>query len=291
MHATQDHEAWVRCQPGSHWLVLDSPHSGTEYPPDFRSACPLPQLRCAEDTHVDALWDFAPALGAALIAARFPRTYIDANRALDEIDPALLAEPWPGRLSGSSKVRLGKGLVWRMLDDGTPIYDRQLTVDEIEQRIRRCWAPYHSAVAGCLEAAHQRHGRVLLLDCHSMPAVAERHATEHPWLVHADVVLGDRDGSSADPRLTRWIERFFNSRGYTVSINHPYKGVELVRRHGQPAEQRHAIQLELNKRLYMNEDTLQRHAGYEPLRQCLQELVQALLSLDLERLLGRPLPA
>lgn len=264
---------------GSTALVLDSPHSGQAYPADFGHACARAALRVAEDSHVEALWAFAPALGAALVQAHFPRTYIDVNRSLEDVDPELLDAPWPGPLSNSAKVRLGKGLVWRRLDDGTPIYDRPLGVAELQQRIDRCWRPYHAALAGEVEAAHRRHGQVLLLDCHSMPAVAQAWSTDHPFQAHADFVLGDRDGSSADPALTRWIERFLNSRGFTVSVNHPYKGVEIVRRHGRPALGRHAIQLEINKRLYMDEATLARHAGFAPLQAVLRELLQALLAL------------
>lgn len=265
---------------GTTALVLDSPHSGTAYPEDFRHACPARDLRNAEDTYVEALWGFAVDLGASLVQARFPRSYVDVNRALDEIDESLLDAPWPGPVCAGPKVRLGKGLVWRMLDDGTPIYDRRLSVDEVQSRIDRCWHPYHQALDQAVRAARQRHGYVVHIDCHSMPAVAQAYSTEHPGLVHADFVLGDRDGSSADPRLTRWIERFLNSRGHTVSVNHPYKGVEIVRKHGRPGEHQHSIQLEINKRLYMDESTLERTAGFGPLQVTLRELTEALLRID-----------
>jgi N-formylglutamate deformylase len=265
---------------GTSALVLDSPHSGTAYPQDFGHSCPQRALRGAEDTYVEELWGFAPELGAPLVQALFPRSYVDVNRAVDEIDETLLDLPWPGPTSGGAKVRLGKGLVWRMLDDGTPIYDRKLSVAEVQSRIDRCWFPYHHALDHAVHAARERHGFVIHIDCHSMPAVAQAYSTDHPWLVHADFVLGDRDGSSADPRLTHWIERFLNSRGYTVSVNHPYKGVEIVRRHGKPTQHQHSIQLEINKRLYMDEVTLERNAGFVPLQTTLRELTQALLRLD-----------
>jgi N-formylglutamate deformylase len=261
-------------------LVLDSPHSGTTYPDDFGHSCPQRALRGAEDTYVEELWGFAVDMGTSLVQARFPRSYVDVNRAVDEIDETLLDAPWPGPVSGGSKVRLGKGLVWRMLDDGSPIYNRTLTVEEVQSRIHRCWFPYHQALEQAVEAARQRHGFVIHIDCHSMPAVAQAYSTDHPWLVHADFVLGDRDGTSADPRLTHWIERFLNSRGYTVSVNHPYKGVEIVRKHGKPSEHQHSIQLEINKRLYMDEVTLERNAGFVPLQNTLRELTQALLRID-----------
>ena len=278
---TDDDRTAVQASLGLSALVLDSPHSGRWMPPDFRPACSERALREAEDVDVHLLWQDATTLGASLVHARFPRTYLDVNRAADEIDPELLSSPWPGPLRESPKVRLGKGLVWRMLDDGTPIYDRLLTPDEMHQRIERCWVPYHRALDQAIEVAHRRHGHVIHLNCHSMPAVAQAYSTEHPYLHHADFVLGDRDGTSADPRLTRWMERFLNSRGYTVSINHPYKGVEIVRRHGRPAEGRHSIQVEVNKRLYMSEETLDRHAGFAQVRQTLREMAEALLVQDL----------
>lgn len=265
---------------GTTALVLDSPHSGTTYPEDFGHSCPVRALRGAEDTYVEELWGFAPGMGASLVQARFPRSYVDVNRAVDEIDETLLNAPWPGPVSGGPKVRLGKGLVWRMLDDGTPIYSRKLGVEEVQSRIARCWVSYHQALDQAVGAARQQHGFVIHIDCHSMPAVAQAYSTDHPWLVHADFVLGDRDGSSADPRLTHWIERFLNSRGYTVSVNHPYKGVEIVRKHGKPLAHQHSIQLEINKRLYMDEGTLERNAGFVPLQNTLRELTQALLRID-----------
>jgi N-formylglutamate deformylase len=265
---------------GTTALVLDSPHSGTAYPNDFGHSCSQRALRGAEDTYVEELWSFAVDMGASLVQARFPRSYVDVNRAVDEIDETLLDAPWPGPVSGGPKVRLGKGLVWRMLDDGTPIYNRTLTVDEVQSRIDRCWRPYHQALDQAVRTAREQHGFVIHIDCHSMPAVAQAYSTDHPWLVHADFVLGDRDGSSADPRLTLWIERFLNSRGHSVSVNHPYKGVEIVRKHGKPREHQHSIQLEINKRLYMDEGTLERNAGFFPLQNTLRELTQMLLRID-----------
>jgi N-formylglutamate deformylase len=266
-------------------LVLDSPHSGTVYPEDFRPVCDLATLRRAEDTHVEKLYAFAPAMGAAWIEAHFPRSYLDANRDTTELDPALLDGPWTGPLSTDprvlSKVRLGKGLVWKLTDEGLPIYDRLLTVDEVRARIDNCWRPYHAAVAEAIDAAHARHGYSIHINCHSMPAVAGSHATDFPGLVHADFVIGDRDGSTADPALSKKICEQLRARGYSVDYNHPYKGVELVRRHGRPAGHRHSIQVEVNRRLYMDEATLALdEAGAARLRQDLQSMVAMLLATD-----------
>jgi N-formylglutamate deformylase len=265
-------------------LVLDSPHSGVDYPDDFGHSCDMQALRQAEDTHVEKLYDFAPQLGAAWIEALFPRSYLDANRNTTEIDAALLGEPWPDPVetdpAALSKVRLGKGLIWRLTDDGLPIYERQLSVAEVRRRIERCWQPYHEAVRTAIDAAHATHGYNIHLNCHSMPAVASSHATGHPGMVHADFVLGDREGTSADPRLSRAVGEQLQGLGYTVSYNEPYKGVELVRRYGDPARHRHSLQIEVNRKLYMDEGTLELNEGFAPLKRDLRSLVERLLQLD-----------
>jgi len=278
----------LRQTPGNTPLVLDSPHSGTAYPDDFRFSCDAAVLRRAEDTHVERLYDFAPSLGVAWIEALFPRSYLDANRSLSEVDADLFDADWTGERptdpAALAKVRLGKGLIWRCTDDGMALYNRRLTVAEGQARIERCWRPYHQAVAEAIDAAHARHGYSIHINCHSMPAVAGSHATDFPGMVHADMVVGDRDGSTASPALSKWLCGQLESMGYSVSYNHPYKGVELVRRYSDPAGQRHSVQLEINRRLYMNEETLALHEGFALLRANLQTLVERLLPLDPRRL-------
>ncbi|MDP3135677.1 MAG: N-formylglutamate amidohydrolase [Burkholderiaceae bacterium] len=270
--------------PGSTPLVLDSPHSGTTYPDDFRHALDLPILRQAEDTHVEKLYAFAPGLGAAWIEAHFPRSYLDANRDTTELDTGLLNAPWPEPVTGGGKVRLGKGLIWRVTDDGASIYDRLLSVQEVRDRIANCWAPYHAAVAAAIDAAHARHGYSIHINCHSMPAVAASHATDFPGLVHADFVVGNRDGTTASPALAALVADHLKGRGYDVSLNHPYKGVELVRRHGDPARHRHSLQIEINRKLYMDERTLVLNEGFGPLQAELRILLQTVLATDPRRL-------
>jgi N-formylglutamate deformylase len=274
----------LRALPGSTPLVFDSPHSGTWYPADFDHACDRALLRRAEDTHVEKLYAFAPALGIAWIEALFPRSYLDANRSEREIDVDMLDGAWPAALETDpvilSKVRLGKGLIWKNLDDGEAVYARRLRPQEVLDRIARCWTPYHEAVAQAIDAAQARHGYSIHLNCHSMPAIAAAFATEYPGLAHADFVVGDRDGTTADPRLSARIAAFLRERGYRVEVNFPYKGVELVRRYGDPACHRHSIQLEVNRKLYMDEDTLQLHAGSERLQADLRALAEMLLALD-----------
>lgn len=275
---------FLRYLPGTTALLLDSPHSGTAYPEDFAFGCELLTLRRAEDTHVEKLYDFAPALGAGWVEAYFPRSYLDANRDTTEIDVSLFDEAWPDPVSTDakvmSKVRLGKGLVWRTTDDGVPIYQRKLSVTEVQARIARCWEPYHAAVAQAIDSAHQRHGYSIHLNCHSMPAIASSHATEFPGEAHADFVVGNRDGSTSSEPLARLVCEHLQGLGYSVSYNHPYKGVELVRRYGEPLQQRHSIQLEVNRKLYMDEQTLDMLEGAVPLKASLQSLVQLLLATD-----------
>ena len=278
----------IRTHAGSTPLVLDSPHSGTQYPEDFRHALDPAVLRRAEDTHVEKLYDFAPALGVAWIEALFPRSYIDVNRNTTEVDIEMLDGEWAHPVetdpAALQKVRLGKGLIWRLTDEGVPLYDRSLTPEEVRSRIGQCWDPYHAAVASAVDAAHARHGYSIHVNCHSMPAVASSHATGQPGQVHADFVVGDRDGTTAHPRLSQLVCEHLRSLGYDVAYNDPYKGVELVRRHSDPARHRHAVQVEVNRKLYMDEETLQPNAGFDKLRRDLRSLVQLLLATDPRKL-------
>ena len=278
----------LRTTVGNTHLVLDSPHSGTAYPDDFAFACELAALRTAEDTHVEKLYDFAPALGVHWVEADFPRSYLDANRNTTEIDVTLFDEAWPGPVATDlavlAKVRLGKGLIWRTTDEGVPIYGRKLTVAEVQSRIDHCWTPYHQAVKQVIDAAHRLHGYSIHINCHSMPAVASGSATDFPGEAHADFVVGDREATTASAALSRLVCNFLANRGYDVAYNHPYKGVELVRRYSDPAQQRHSIQLEINRRLYMDEKTFEINDGYEALKTTLKALVNQLLATDPRRL-------
>jgi N-formylglutamate deformylase len=276
---------FVTTHGGSSPLVLDSPHSGTFYPPDFGFACDLARLRRAEDTHVEKLYSFAASLGCSWIEAHFPRSYLDANRNLTEVDPDMLDGSWPHAVEQSdpyvlSKRRLGKGLIWRATDEGEPLYSRKLTVQEVQQRIDLCWKPYHAAVKAAIDAAHARHGYSLHINCHSMPEVAGSHATDFPGIKHPDFVLGNRDHSTSSETVLLFIQKQLNNMGYSVALNHPYKGVELVRRYGQPAQHRNSVQIEINRALYMNEKTLEITEGFAPLRDNLKALVLALQNFD-----------
>ena len=258
-------------------LVLDSPHSGEDYPDDFDCAVPRALLRQAEDTHVARLWRGALAHGATLVEAHFPRAWIDANRSLEDIDPALFApgEAWPGPVRLTRKTAQGIGLVWRLARGGVPMYARPLSVAEVERRIERCWRPYHEALARALDERHAAFGAVWHVNCHSMPAVGDVNADD-PGRERADVVLSDRDGTTCDAAFTRLAHDLFAARGYSVAVNDPYKGVELVRKHGRPAERRHSLQVELKRTLYMDEATLAPTAGYARLERDLAGVAREL---------------
>jgi N-formylglutamate amidohydrolase len=257
-------------------LVLDSPHSGSRFPEDFDAVVSEQELREAEDCYVDELWGAAPALGVPLLAAHFPRTYIDPNRHAGDVDPELVEGRWPGELVPSGKAKIGKSLVWRTLEDGRPIYARRLSAEEVRRRIERYHAPYHAALRGLLDAAHARFGAVWHINCHSMRAVAGRQSEEGEGRARADIVLGDRDGTTCEREFTEFAREALAAMGYQVKVNDPYKGVELVRAYSDPRVRRHSLQIELNKRLYMDEATLQKTAGFDALRRDLEAFLKAL---------------
>jgi N-formylglutamate deformylase len=259
-------------------LVFDSPHSGTEYPADFGYACAFEILRTAEDTHIDDLYGAAPEHGATLLGALFPRSYLDVNRHAGDIDEALLDAPWPGAISPGEKTRLGMGLVRRLAKPNLPVYTRKLSVAEMEGRIARCYRPYHAMLQGICDRLHGKFGTVTLINCHSMPAHGSAMSNDGPNAQRADFVLGDRDGTTCAPELTDFVARLLAGRGYSVKVNDPYKGVEIVRRHGIPASGRHALQIEVNRSLYMNEKTLVENDRYPVLKADLGRLIEGLAS-------------
>jgi N-formylglutamate amidohydrolase len=258
-------------------LVLDSPHSGGELPADFEPIVGEGDLRQGEDSFVDEL--YAPAaelLGVPLLAARVARTYLDANRHRADIDLELIeGGRWPGEHVPSGKARIGKALVWRTLDDGRAIYGRKLSVAEVLARIERCHAPYHRALAQLLGEAHARRGCVYHLNCHSMPAAGASLGVAGG--ARADFVLGDRAGTTCDPAFTSFVAGRLRSLGYRVAVNDPYPGAELVRAYSDPARGRHSLQVEIDRRLYMDEATRTKHAGFAALQSDLVELARAVL--------------
>lgn len=253
-------------------LVLDSPHSGSIYPEDFRYNCPKAWLRETEDGLVDEIFSAAPKLGLPLLKAFIPRSYIDVNRAENDIDPKILQSPWPEQNKVSARSEAGIGLIRRIYKqrDPQPIYNRFLSVNEVRARIEKYYRPYHKTLADTLEDTHKAFGIVFHLNCHSMPLQDDLH-------FRGEIVLGDRDGTSCHSSFTHFVEECLTKMGYRVLINHPYKGVEILHRHGHPAQNRHSLQIEILRSLYMNEKTRGKTPGFKTTQQDMTSLLKQLV--------------
>ena len=256
-------------------IVIDSPHSGMIWPEDFLPSAPRAAILTTWDAFVDELWSAAPTAGASLLSARFPRAYVDVNRAVDDIDPALLAEPWPSPLTPSDYTARGMGLIRRDALPGVPMYDRKLSIAEVRHRIDACYAPYRTALAERIETVRTEFGAVWHINAHSMKSRGNAMNVDS-GVARPDFVVSDRRGTTADPSHTAWIAEWLRARGHVVQVNDPYLGGDLVRTHGSPATGRHSIQIEINRALYMTEATFARGARFGEIRALCGELVRAL---------------
>jgi N-formylglutamate deformylase len=254
-------------------LVLDSPHSGNRFPSDFNAVVSEAELREGEDSFVDELYAGGPEMGVPLLAALWPRTYLDPNRHAGDVDLDLIDGRWPGEYRPSGKAKVGKALLWRTLEDGRPIYAGRLKPEIVRSRIEKYHAPYHVAVQELIGNCVKEHGRSFHINCHSMRAVAGKQSEDGAGSARADFVLGDRDGTSCDPAFTEFVRAALAGMGYAVKVNDPYKGVELVRAYSNPKAGRHSLQIEINKRLYMDEATLRKNEGFAALQKNLTTLL------------------
>ena len=257
-------------------VVFDSPHSGTDYPDDFRFAIDKKILRKGEDTYIHELYDAAPGCGATLIEALFPRAYIDPNRPEDDIDQELMDDAWPDALNPSIKSRSGIGLIWRLAPPIAPIYDRKLTVAEVQNRIAAYHRPYFDVLTQAIEDAKAQFGQVWHINCHSMPNMSDQRSPEAPGTERPDFCLGDRDQTTCDPAFTHYVKEFLEGFGYKVNVNDPYKGVELVKRYGRPGDGFHSLQIEVNRRLHLNEDTKEKNELYGTLHDHITQMIEAI---------------
>ncbi len=259
-------------------LVFDFPHSGTIYPDDFGYACDFKDLVNTEDKYVNDLFENAPDFGGVLLMAKFPRCYIDVNRAHNDIDPNLLMKKWSDdTIAPSARSHAGIGLIRRLVHPGTPVYDRYLTEAEIRNRIDTYYTPYHKALQNLMDEAHYNYGQVWHINCHSMPASSafpKKNLTltgNRP--VASDFVLGDRDGTSCDINFRKSLQSFISNLGYTVTINDPFKGVALIKQYSAPNQGKNSLQIEINKGLYMNEQTNQKNAKYGRLKNDIERIM------------------
>lgn len=274
------HPSFTLAQPAlqSAGFVFSSPHSGRQYPQDFLAASRLDPhaLRKSEDCFVDELFSDMPALGAPLIAALFPRAYLDLNREPYELDPELVRDPLPAHANTHSiRVAGGLGTVARIVADGEEIYDCRLPLSAVLERIETLYFPFHRALARLMERTASRFGFSVLIDCHSMPSSnAIPGGGPRP-----DIVIGDRFGAACDQRLVRLVREAFQRKGYDVQMNRPYAGGYITEHHGRPRRGTHAIQIEVNRGLYMDERRFVRSAGYEALKADLNEIFAQIMPM------------
>ncbi|MFZ5720593.1 MAG: N-formylglutamate amidohydrolase [Pseudomonadota bacterium] len=261
-------------------LVFASPHSGRLYPDDMMSAAALDavSIRRSEDAYVDDLIAQAPEHGVTVITARFARAYIDLNREPFELDPNMFADELPAfARSRTARVAAGLGAIARVVSEGQEIYHRKLTFAEARKRIEEAHRPYHKALAGLIAEAQAAHGFAILVDWHSMPAAAARAgARDRP----ADMVLGDRFGAACAGVLTSRAERELEALGYRVARNTPYAGGYTTEHYGQPGRRSHALQIEINRALYLDEATLAPTSGFARLKDHVERLTEALAAAD-----------
>ncbi|MCE2510815.1 MAG: N-formylglutamate amidohydrolase [Alphaproteobacteria bacterium] len=271
-------------EPASRTLpfVFASPHSGANYPEEFLAASPLDslRLRSTEDCYVDELFAAAPALGAPLLRALFPRAWLDANRGPYELDPAMFRDPLPPYVEVQSRaVARGLGTIARIVADGAEIYRQKLSFAEARRRVQAFYRPYHAALERLIGETQARFGCCVLIDCHSMPS-SDIGGESKP----VDFVLGDCFGTSCDSSVTECAETFLQGFGYAVRRNRPYAGGFTTRHYGHPKRGVHALQIEINRALYVDEQSLQRRSGFALLQARLEGLIARLGDLPRARL-------
>ncbi|HEY8102702.1 MAG TPA: N-formylglutamate amidohydrolase [Burkholderiaceae bacterium] len=258
-------------------LVVDSPNSGVTYPVDFDYSCRLEELRSEECVHVEKLWSAAPSLGVPLLSANVPRSYIDCSRSLVGIDffGEGARRRAPVRQADIAKMR--NRLVWRKLSNGAPIYSVKLSTVAVRRRIEAYYLPYHDALRKTIKMLRRKHGVVWHLSLHSVSAKEYERVGMVSTRLLADFVLGDCDGASCAPQFTKIVSKFLRELGYTVSINNPSNGTEIVALYGRPRQKRHSLQVGVRRDLYMDEQTREPNAGFEQLRADLALLTKLLV--------------
>jgi len=261
-------------------IIFNSPHSGSVYPGEFLSASriDLVALRRSEDSFMDELIGGLSGLGFPTVRVNFPRSYVDVNREPYELDPRMFA----GRLPSFANTRSmrwpgGLGTIPRVVGDGQEIYRERLSVDDALARIEALYKPYHRALRRLINKAHQAFGTVVVVDCHSMPSIGvSRDEPRRP-----DMVIGDRYGTSCASLLPDMIEQTMSGLGYSVGRNKPYAGGFITEHYGNPASGLHAVQLELNRAIYMDERRRERSAGFARVADDFAALAEALASVPL----------
>jgi len=264
-------------------VVFASPHSGCDYPDWFvrRSLLDRQAIRSSEDAFVDRLFDAAPEFGAPLLRARAPRAFVDLNRSPDELDPALIHG---ARRNGHNpRVASGLGVIPRVVANGRAIHRAKISMDEARARIDHYWRPYHAALQTLLDRAHDGFGQAVLIDCHSMPHEAmdgvARSTSPRP-----EIVLGDRFGAAADAGIVDRVEAAFAAAGLTVARNAPFAGAYVAQAYGRPSRRQHAIQVEIDRALYMDEKRIEPSADFDAFRALLRGVIAEVAAIGREEL-------
>ena len=263
--------------------VFSSPHSGADYPVAFlqRSSLSPLVIRSSEDAFVDELFAAAPSAGAPLLAARVPRACIDLNRAADDLDPALIAGATRRYLN--ARIAAGLGVIPRVVGEGRAIMQGKMTLAEAERRIRDNWHPYHDRLRALIAEARALHGMAILVDCHSMPHDA-LNATPSVWGRRPDVILGDRFGAACQRWLIEAATELFSAQGFTVARNALFAGGYITQAYGRPAQGVQALQVEIDRALYMDETRVERLPGFADVAARIGEEVAGVAALGPRRL-------
>ena len=266
-------------------VIFTSAHSGRLYSADLMPGvrlCPL-TLRRSEDCFVDELFAAAPAHGAPLLAANFPRAFCDANREAWELDPAMFVEPLPDWVNTTSpRVGAGLGTIAKVVASGESIYAAKLEFQEAERRIATYWRPFHNTLERLIAGIKDRFGYCLLIDCHSMPSAGQGRRGSARL---ADFVLGDLHGTACASRVTRMVEAELSRGGNAVRRNDPYAGGYITRHYGRPADDVHVLQIEIARALYLDETRIERLPGFSAIQQQITDLIAA-IALQVHDLIG-----
>lgn len=263
-------------------FIFDSPHSGADYSEGFiaQSRLDLESLRGSEDSFVDQLFEDAPRFGAPLQRALFPRALVDPNRDRLELDPYMFREPLPWALKArSSRVAGGLGTIPRVVADGLEIYREKLSKEDAEHRLVTFYDPFHLSLAGLIQATQDRFGAAVLIDCHSMPSLSGLTELGHQ-IVRADFVLGNGFGTTCAAELIDVADQHLTDLGYRVARNSPYAGGFITLHYGQPALGLHALQIEINRALYMDEIAIEPHEGFAKLQSDMTSLIARLTAME-----------
>ena len=260
-------------------VVFASPHSSSDYPASFVRNSQLDELtiRSSEDAFVDRLFDTAPDQGAPLLLAGVPRAFVDLNRSIDELDPALI--DGARRNGHNPRVASGLGVIPRVVANGRAIYHGKISMTEAQTRISHYWTPYHAELQRLLNNAHRKFGTAVLVDCHSMPHEAMDGAARRGRRA-PEIVLGDRFGAAAGAEIVERIEAAFASAGLTVARNAPFAGAYVTQAYGRPSRNQHAVQIEIDRALYMDERKIRPNSDFDKVRDLMRQVVREIASIN-----------